>query len=110
MINGNPATINGKVYYRDDAKTKVATATGAYLADLLDNSVINTSDNGDSSPKEAWTGAKKGENCSSWTNNSSTNNLSHVGVIDTNTLKKAWWRSTRSRSCDANLGIYCVSE
>ena len=43
MIDGNPATISGKVYYRDDAKIKVATATGGYLAESLDNSVTLTS-------------------------------------------------------------------
>ncbi len=110
MIYGNPATISGKVYYRDDAKIKVATATGGYLAESLDNSVIDTFfTTRDSYPRKAWTGAGGIHNCMNWT--ATTFKYGRTGYINHNVVDSEWWEEKPViRPCGMELGIYCVSQ
>lgn len=109
MIQGNPATSTGKVYYRDDGKTKVAIATGNYLAQSLVNSVIYTDGGIDNLvEKEVWTGASE-NNCNTWATASAGSNRGRVGVTTSSILNSQWW-DRQSRSCSKRHPIYCVSQ
>ncbi len=106
MIQDNPATIPGKIYYRDDAKTKVATATSEYLAESLESSV-NEEGKPDENPA-VWTGV--GVNCINWTiiTNSNTGGAGYTGSRPEHLSNTWWYRSMLN--CNNRAGIYCVSQ
>ena len=114
MILGNPATIIGKVYYRTDAKTKIAVATNDYLADSLENSIkytgaVATNPLSDTRPATVWTGWN-GKNCDNWTyKGSQSGRGGGTGELETNTKDKKWFQDFM-RACSREIGIYCVSQ
>lgn len=108
MILGNPATITGNVYYRTDAKTKIAVATNDYLADDLENSIKYTGLAG-THPATVWTGWGD-KNCKNWTyKGSQSGNGGGTGQLETDTKNKQWFMN-KMHACSQEIGIYCVSQ